>query len=931
MPAWLKSRLACVCYGVTMQRNDYIRLEDYTVSNYLIDKTKLLFKLDEENTQVEAIFNVRKNPESKQDENDLVLNGENIQLDSLALDGKRLKESQYKITDSTLTIQDVPSAFKLKIKSHLNPKANQTQVGLYVTKGQLCTFCEPEGFRRLTYFLDRPDVQSTYETKLVADRKRYPTLISNGTLIAKGRLKNGRHWVTWRDPVKKPSYLFAAVAGQFDCYEDSYITSSGREIQLKIYVDKGKGNQCAYAMDHLKKAMRWDEDNYGRECELNEYKLIGVNDFEPAADENVGMNIFRQEYLAMTPATTSAQSMKWAAGTIAHEYFHHWSGNRVTVRDWFQISLKEGLTRFRDQSYSAAIGSPALERIRQAKHLREYLFDRERTPIRPDWYTSYQAFQKESTTVIYNKGAELYRMLQTVLGPALFRQCLEHYFDSNRGKAATYEDFFKAFAEIAKQDFSQYLLWIQQVGTPTLTVTDEYDPEKKTYTIRFSQAYDGDESENKAVPIPVKMALLDENGYALPLSMEDQSITEKVLLVKDEVAEFTFTNIPVKPTPSLLRDFSAPVVLKYPYTDQALQFLMKHDTNSFCRWDAAQQYIDRVVEQLKIDEIENKPLVLPKEFVTLIRQLLKNKTIAPGIIADLLRFDFLYIPAAHCRAKAFVQNELARQLKSTFMQVYNRCQSQEDSHSQVKELENVALSYLSKLKEPSVEKILQDKFTHSLGENLSDSLDALDMLINSESDYITNGLASFYEKYKNQPDVLAEWLNMLAKSNSPNTGKYLEKLLAKKWIDLNHSGQVDMLDWFVVNRARSYTAEGLAFLERLILDLDSIKPERAIKVVNIIDAWSGKESEDLVHQYFKQIATHAISDELKMAIYEKLGIEPVIDLTHKSNRQIHQILSKQGLFAVNSEKEQESSKQSCQLNSEDYKKYAEQLVMKSMK
>lgn len=910
-----------------MQRKDVIKLEDYKVPNYLIDKTKLCFKLDEEKTEVESVLAIHKNPDSKETDNDLILNGENIALDSVALNGKKLTERDYQITDSTLTIKDVPNAFKLKIKSHLNPKENKKQAGLYVTKGQLCTFCEPEGFRRITYFLDRPDVQSTYETKLIADQKQYPILLSNGTLIAKGKLKNGKHWTTWNDPIKKPSYLFAVVAGQFDCFEDSYTTKSGRDIKLKIYVDKGKGDQCAFAMGHLKNAMRWDEDNYGRECELNEYKLIGVNDFKPAADENVGMNIFRQEYLTVTPENASASSMKWAGKTIAHEYFHHWSGNRVTIRDWFQISLKEGLTRFRDQSYNIDGGDNEIERIEQADHLELYL--RSGYAIRPASYPSYKKFQKNATTEIYAKGAEFFRMLQTVLGKPLFRQCLEHYFDSNRGRAATFEDFIKAFEHVSKQDLSQYLLWISQRGTPKLEVTRQYNPEEKTYTLKFKQDTHG----QKPVPIPVKMALFDDEGQSIPLD-EDKTIFEKVLVVKDEVAEFQFKNIASKPIPSLLRDYSAPVAITYWVDEDELRFLLKHETNAFCRWRAGKQYIEEVIGTLHEEYKKEKKLILPKECIATIRHLLKNKTENPGIIAKILKIEHSYNEPSLAIVKEFFQDEVAQQLKSTLMRAYNRCQAQE-VNPHTKELENILLSYLNRKKDhPKAERIIHDNFLASFPGNLSDSLEALELLINQSSEFVGQSLTAFHKKWKDDPKVLEELIRMIVKSDSPDTAKLLEKGLSEKWIDINNAGHIDALTWFIVNLKHSFSLQGLAFLERLILQLDSIKPKSAVDFFRVAHSWGetwGEASRPMIAEQFKHILQHAISDELKIAVSKALSIKPEVDFSHKTNRQIHLLLSKQGIFSTSANLRQESSKQSCQLENKEYIKYAENLAIKSMK
>ncbi|MCK5888956.1 MAG: aminopeptidase N, partial [Methylococcales bacterium] len=547
-----------------------IYLNDYTVPDYLISHTELNFILDEKKTRVVSTLTLQKNPKSDAKETALVLQGEGLELMSVALDGTALDGSQYILSTEILSITHVPQEgqFTLSIENTINPKANTALEGLYLSNTMLCTQCEAEGFRKITYFLDRPDVMGTFKTTLVGDKDKYPVLLSNGNKVAEGELQNNRHWVTWEDPFSKPCYLFALVAGQLECIESTFTTMTGREIALQILVEAQDIDKCNHAMQSLKNAMRWDEETYGREYDLDLYMIVAVGHFNMGAMENKGLNIFNTKFVLARPDTATDTDYEHIEGVIGHEYFHNWTGNRVTCRDWFQLSLKEGFTVFRDQEFTGDQTSKAVKRIEDVKLLRTRQFAEDAGPlshpIRPESYIEINNFY---TLTIYEKGAEVVRMIHTLLGEEGFRKGSDLYFQRHDGQAVTCNDFVDAMEAANETDLTQFRHWYSQAGTPLVTVKEDYNAQDKTYHLTLTQ------NTTPALHIPIKLGLLSADGSAYPLKTNDQPKQDELVINLTSAEQtFVFEALDQPPVLSLLRGFSAPVILKQQQSLEDLAF-----------------------------------------------------------------------------------------------------------------------------------------------------------------------------------------------------------------------------------------------------------------------------------------------------------------------------------------------------------------------
>lgn len=1030
------------------KKDKSIYLQDYKPSDYLIDKTELRFELNTTNTIVKSELNIRRNPDAKNPSDHLVLQGDNLKLDSIELNNKKLNPSQYKVTSSTLTINDVPDAFKLKINTHLNPKANKSLDGLYITNGVLCTLCEAESFRKLTYFIDRPDVLSSYKTTLVADQKKYPVLLSNGNLESFGKLKNGQHWATWNDPIKKPSYLFVIVAGKFDIVEDVYHSKkSNRDIKIQLYVEKGKGNQCGLAIDMLKKAMEWDELTYDRVYDLDSYKIVSVDDFDASADENTGINIFKSDCLLGTAAETSEQELSWIQTTLPHEFFHHWSGNRVTIRDWFQVSLKEGLTTFREQKFNEDVISPAT-RIDSVNSLRKYQFPKDIYPVQVGSFKKFEDFQKQASSSIYNKGAEIFRMLETYLGKRDFTEAMKKYFDRFKGKSATFEDYIAVLEEVSKKNLSSFLLWFRTPGTPEVDITDHYDEKSQTYTLKIKQKNPRVKGKSIPLPIPIKMGLIGEDGKAIPLCIgKTKPESEKVLLLMDEYAEFKFKNVASKPTPSLFRGLSAPVKINYAADLNELQHLLKYDVDQFNRMEAGKKYFQEVIINLIANYVNEEKVTIPTEMIQAVRMLLNDKTLDPRYVANILSLPTTLeiaqdIVPADVNAISFVRelviSELAKKLKKEFKELFSRSnQLPKDDKAQRKavgyyQLQNACLYYMSRLKEPGMTDILKKRFDHFLPINLEQSIAAMMLLADQGGTKADEALNQFYEKWKDEPEKLDTWIQVQASVAAPNTLKQIKKLFKHEGFDINNPEHAFTLMYaFLGNFSACFSnsKESYIFLADLKEKLDQAHPKLGRELVKIVNAWKPRlndESQKLIETHFEktnsdeneeeetdkvdsdqednlyekvlqQIAeagdmsesaeqvkdeiteesAESVEDEvneepaeLESEVTEEQDIQgqaeqsdeaaemelaqesdepesdnesedvekpPVIlinqvnininlDLEKKTNRQIHNLLEKNGLFKNNSDLRKISSDESCARDREQYKEFVHELL-----
>ncbi|HIF5874509.1 TPA: aminopeptidase N [Vibrio parahaemolyticus] len=604
--------------------------KDYQAPSHTITEIDLTFDLYDNDTIVTALSKVVQKGESPT----LELDGEGLELRSVKVDGEDW--AHHEVKEASLVLSDLPAEFELEIITKIDPEANTALEGLYKSGGAFCTQCEAEGFRRITYYLDRPDVLAKYTTKVIADKATYPYLLSNGNRIAQGEAENGRHWVQWQDPHPKPAYLFALVAGDFDVLRDKYTTMSGRNVDLEIFVDKGNLDRAGHAMTSLINSMKWDEERFGLEYDLDIYMIVAVDFFNMGAMENKGLNIFNSKFVLANDQTATDRDYLGIEAVIGHEYFHNWTGNRVTCRDWFQLSLKEGLTVFRDQEFSSDLGSRAVNRIDNVRIIRGPQFAEDASPmshpIRPDKVIEMNNFY---TLTVYEKGSEVIRMYHTLLGEEGFQKGMKLYFERHDGTAATCEDFVSAMEDATGVDLKQFRLWYSQSGTPTLRVNSEYNAEAKTYALTVEQFTEAtqDQAEKQALHIPFDIELYDSKGQIIPLTINGESV-HSVLDIKQDKQTFVFENVADQPVPSLLREFSAPVKLEYDYSDAELIFLMKHATNDFARWDASQMLLAKYIRQNVTNVQTGSEVQLSEDLIDAFRGVLLDENLEPAFIAQ---------------------------------------------------------------------------------------------------------------------------------------------------------------------------------------------------------------------------------------------------------------------------------------------------------
>ncbi|EJC7007727.1 aminopeptidase N [Vibrio parahaemolyticus] len=604
--------------------------KDYQAPSHTITDIDLTFDLYDNDTIVTALSKVVQRGESTT----LELDGEGLELRSVKVNGEDW--AHHEVKEASLVLSDLPAEFELEIITKIDPEANTALEGLYKSGGAFCTQCEAEGFRRITYYLDRPDVLAKYTTKVIADKATYPYLLSNGNRIAQGEAENGRHWVQWQDPHPKPAYLFALVAGDFDVLRDKYTTMSGRNVDLEIFVDKGNLDRAGHAMTSLINSMKWDEERFGLEYDLDIYMIVAVDFFNMGAMENKGLNIFNSKFVLANDQTATDRDYLGIEAVIGHEYFHNWTGNRVTCRDWFQLSLKEGLTVFRDQEFSSDLGSRAVNRIDNVRTIRGPQFAEDASPmshpIRPDKVIEMNNFY---TLTVYEKGSEVIRMYHTLLGEEGFQKGMKLYFERHDGTAATCEDFVSAMEDATGVDLKQFRLWYSQSGTPTLRVNSEYNAEAKTYALTVEQFTEAtqDQAEKQALHIPFDIELYDSKGQVIPLIINGESV-HNVLDIKQDKQTFVFENVAEQPVPSLLREFSAPVKLEYDYSDAELIFLMKHATNDFARWDASQMLLAKYIRQNVNNVQTGSEVQLSEDLIDAFRGVLLDENLEPAFIAQ---------------------------------------------------------------------------------------------------------------------------------------------------------------------------------------------------------------------------------------------------------------------------------------------------------
>ncbi|TXH86344.1 MAG: aminopeptidase N, partial [Pseudomonas sp.] len=817
---------------------------------------------------VHAQLMMRRNPEAGAGLPPLVLDGQQLELLELKLDDRVLGAADYQLTDSHLTLQPTQDQFVIDSSVRIHPESNTALEGLYKSSGMFCTQCEAEGFRKITYYLDRPDVMSTFTTTLSAEQHRYPVLLSNGNPIASGSEEDGRHWATWEDPFKKPAYLFALVAGDLWCVEDRFTTMSAREVTLRIYVEPENIDKVQHAMDSLKKSMKWDEEVYGREYDLDIFMIVAVNDFNMGAMENKGLNIFNSSCVLAKAETATDAAHQRVEAVVAHEYFHNWSGNRVTCRDWFQLSLKEGFTVFRDAEFSADMNSRTVKRIEDVAYLRTHQFAEDAGPmahpVRPDAYMEISNFY---TLTIYEKGSEVLRMIHTLLGAETFRKGSDLYFQRHDGQAVTCDDFVKAMEDASGQDLTQFKRWYTQAGTPRLEVSESYDAAANTYRLQLRQSCPATPGQAEKLPfvIPLELALLDAQGRELPLQLvgEDKPVgTSRVLQVTQAEQAFTFINIAEKPLPSLLRGFSAPVRLSFPYSRDQLMFLMQHDSDGFNRWEAGQQLAVQVVQELIGQHQRGEPLVLDPRLVAALRSVLVNDSLDQAMVAEMLSLpgegylteisEVADVDAIHA-AREFARVQLA---EAPFDSLWSRYQANrevsrntpyvaESAHFARRSLQNIALSYLMLTGKPQVLAAALEQYEAC--DNMTERLAALAVLVNSSFEAEkAKALAAFAEHFKDNALVMDQWFSVQAACTLPGGLARVQALMQHPAFTMKNPNKVRALIGAFAgqNLVNFHAADGSGyrFLADQVISLNATNPQIASRQLGPLTRWRKYDS-----------------------------------------------------------------------------------------
>jgi aminopeptidase N len=836
-------------------------LKDYTAPDFLVEEVNLDVALAPKAARVASKLRLRPNPKVATGGRPLQLDGEGLTLESLALDGKPLSPKDCVVKERSLTIPNVPAQpFTLEMVTLCDPEANTALSGLYSSRGTYCTQCEPEGFRRITFFLDRPDVLAVYTVRIEADRATTPVLLSNGNPVAQGDIPGtDRHFAIWHDPFPKPSYLFALVGGNLASVPDSFVTGSGRKVALTIYVEPGKEDRCAWAMESLKRAMRWDEERFGREYDLDVFNIVAVSDFNMGAMENKGLNIFNDKLVLARPDTASDADYASIEGVIAHEYFHNWSGDRVTCRDWFQLCLKEGLTVFRDQEFTGDIRSGPVERIAAVRMLKTHQFPEDAGPLaHPVRPASYIEINNFYTSTVYEKGAEVCRMLQTLLGREGFRKGLDLYFERHDGEAVTVEDFVEAIADVSGRDLSQFMLWYTQSGTPELACSLDYDPRAKTARLAVSQVVPPTPGQTKKEPmlIPLKVGLIGSNGDELPLHFNGGATTDGLLEVTDREQVFEFRDIPAPPTPSLLRGFSAPVRLTISLDPDKIEFLMIHDSDPFNRWQAAQTYATNLLTAA-VRDAGSIGRLTGREAARLAQALGTTATDVSLLAA--YRAEFLKLPSESDIARELARNvdtdqvrtaretlrfAIASEIRSALTELYdktapNRPYSPDPESAGVRALRGIVLDLLVATGEQA--EIARAERHYRQASNMTDAIAALSILSHLEGTARDEALDHFYARWQDEPLVLDKWFAVKARAARADSVETMRALLSHPKFSLKNPNRVRaLIGSFVHANPTGFNrgdGAGYALLASQALEIDRFNPHVAARLLGAFESW----------------------------------------------------------------------------------------------
>jgi len=835
---------------------EVIYRKNYIAYPWNVKRLDLHFDIGAETTTVHAEMEFQLK-DGKHGPHSIVLNGSNLQLVSLAVNDHLLSADDYRITGETLTIPDAPAKCVLKTEVMIHPSANTALEGLYLSAGFLLTQCEAQGFRKITWFPDRPDVMTSFRVTLVADKSEYPVLLSNGNETDRGDFPDGRHWVCWQDPFPKPTYLFALVAGDLALVEEHFTTRSGRDVALKIYVEAENIDRCEHAMESLVNAMRWDENRFNLEYDLDVYHIVATNDFNMGAMENKSLNIFNTKYVLARPDTATDADYQGIEGVIGHEYFHNWTGNRVTCRDWFQLTLKEGLTVFRDEEFSADMQSRAVKRIQVIRDLRVRQFPEDDGPmihpIRPDHYVEINNFY---TATVYQKGAAIIRMYHTLLGESGFQKGMKLYFERHDGQAVSCDDFLAAMEDANDINLEHFSRWYSQSGTPQVCVTDHYDAATRKYTLTLKQSTPPSpyQVEKQPLVLPFKLALLTADGEELPLRLDgeaDHAETSRLLIIEDAQHEFTFSAIPTAPVPSLFRDFSAPVKILYNYTSAQLATLIEHDSDAYVRWDAAQRMAANAILEQCQRRSEGLELQLDADLVKAFRGILANQEVDPALLAEAITLpneDYLAdqmtvvdVDGIHA-ARQFVLRGLAGKLEALFAERYavlndGAVYRKTPAAMARRSLKNICLSYL--LETETGELLATTQVEAS--DNMTDTLAALRGLIFVGSSHAEKALAGFESKWIDDALVMDKWFIMQAIKPGNDTVRKVRELMQHPAFSIKNPNKVRALIgvFSMLNPTGFHAADGSGyrFHADRVIELDLINPQMAARMASAFNRW----------------------------------------------------------------------------------------------
>ncbi len=841
-----------------------VRLADYRAPAFLVDRIDLHVDIRDGYTRITSELSLRRNPSLAHSAAPLRLDGEGIRLVEISLNDALLDATQYELDEKSLQVPQVPDAFLLRTVGDIDPALNTALEGLYMSHGMYCTQCEAEGFRRITWYPDRPDVLARFRTTIEADKARYPLLLSNGNCVARETLADGRHRATWEDPVPKPCYLFALVAGDLACHEDQFITMSGRRVVLQIFVEPQDLDKTAHAMDSLKRAMRWDEEVYGREYDLDIYMIVAVSHFNMGAMENKGLNVFNTSCVLASHLTQSDKAFQRVEAVIAHEYFHNWSGNRVTCRDWFQLSLKEGFTVFRDSEFSKDMHSRAVKRIEEVNFLRSVQFPEDAGPlahpVRPESYVEINNFY---TVTIYEKGAEVVRMMATLLGPEKFRAGCDLYFARHDGQAATCEDFVRAMEEAGSIDLTQFRRWYSQAGTPEVQVRESWDAERREYRLHFSQrsvmkpGQPASLANNLPFVIPVRMGLLDAmTGEEMAMPTDDPRMVLRddgaLFVLSEEEAELVFCGLSARPIPSLFREFSAPVQRVQSLSDADLAFLARHDRDEFNRWDSAQTLQLRALLVAVADVQAGREPKLSSVLLDWYKALLAFAPENPALAAEMLTLpseslvaDQMAVadPYAVRQARRALRKQLVLALRQPLLALLDAQAARGPWQASPTEITRRALSHavldlLAELEDRDFAVRVRQQFHEA--DNMGDQFAALRAAVHGGLDDAEELLSDFYARWQHEALVIDQWFSLQVTSPALDAVARAQELLTHPQFDRTNPNRARaLIAAFCGNAAEFHRADGAGyrFLAEQVIALDRINPQIAARLAGAFSRW----------------------------------------------------------------------------------------------